>query len=147
MRKGFTLIEIILVLVIISIIAGCSAISANYYKTIKNKVDAEYYCNAIVSFINNSKSYCRENSCSATVTFDIARNEIRLKNGINVVNKLALSNKITLYEVNGRRTSKDIVIDNKGYSNDACTIFLKDNNSIEHEISMRVGTAYVKIIK
>ena len=147
MRKGFTLIEIIIVLLIMSIIVGCSVISAAYYKTIKNKVDAEYYCNAIVSFINNSKSYCRENSCSATVTFDIARNEIRLKNGINMVNKLVLSNKITLYEVNGRRTNKDIVIDNKGFSNDACTIFLKDNNSIEHEISMRVGTAYVKINK
>ena len=147
MRKGFTLIEIVLVLLIMSIIAGCSVISVAYYKTIKNKVDAEYYCNAIVSFINNSKSYCRENSCSATVTFDIARNEIRLKNGINMINKLILSNKITLYEVNGRRINKDIVIDNKGFSNDACTIFLKDNNSIEHEISMRVGTAYVKINK
>ena len=91
--------------------------------------------------------YCRENSCSATVIFDIVKNEIKLKNGINLVNKLIFSNKITLYEVQGRRINSDIVIDKDGFSNDACTIILKDNNSIEHEITMRVGTSYVKINK
>jgi len=147
MRKGFTLIEIILVLSIISIIGGCSVISLKYYKTVKNKLDADYYCNATVSFINNSKMYCREKACSAIVTFDIPRNEMKLENGIEIVNKLEFSNKITLYQVTGRQSNGDIVIDNKGYSNDACTIILKDNNSVDHDITMRVGTAYVKINK
>ncbi len=128
-------------------IGGVSVVSTRYYKAVRNKVDADYYCNAIVSFINNSKMYCRENSCSATITFDVVRNEMRFKNGINTINKLTFSNKITLHEVQGRRNNRDIVIDNRGYSNDACTISLVDNNSKEHEITMRVGTAYVKIIK
>jgi len=145
MRRGFTLIEITLVMAIISIIVGCSVVSVSYYKAVRNKVDADYYCNALVNFINNSKMYCRENSCSAIITFDIARNEIKLENGINTVNKLAFLDKITLYEVQGRRSNRDIVIDKRGYSNDACTITLKDNNLVEHEITMRVGTAYVKI--
>ena len=147
MRRGFTLIEIILVLAIMSIITGCSVVSVRYYKEVRNKVDADYYCNAVVNFLNNSKMYCRENSCSAIVTFDIVKNEIKLENGISTVRKLIFSNKITLYEVQGRRSNRDIVIDNKGYSNDACTIILKDNNLIEHEITMRVGTSYVKINK
>jgi len=147
MRKGFTLIEMILVLSIISIIGGCSFISLKYYKTVINKLDADYYCNATVSFINNSKMYCRENSCSAIVTFDIPRNEMKLENGLKMINKLTFSNKITLYQVTGRQINGDIVIDNKGYSNDACTITLKDNNLVDHEITMRVGTAYVKINK
>jgi len=147
MRRGFTLIEMILVIAIMTIIAGCSVISVRYYRTVKNKIDADYYCNAVVSFINNSKMYCRENSCSAIVTFDMAKNEMKLENGITTVNKLIFSNKITLYEVQGRRNNRDIVIDKMGFSNDACTIILKDNNSIEHEITMRVGTAYVKINK
>ena len=145
MRRGFTLIETTVVIAIMSIIVGCSVISVRYYKELRNKVDADYYCNALVNFINNSKMYCRENSCSAIITFDIAKNEIKLENGINTVNKLIFSNKITLYEVQGRRSNRDIVIDKLGYSNDACTIILKDNNLIEHEITMRVGTAYVKI--
>jgi len=147
MRKGFTLIEMILVLSIISIIGGCSVLSLKYYNTVKNKLDADYYCNATVSFINNSKMYCRENSRSAIVTFDIPRNEMKLEDGIKMVNKLEFSNKITLYQITGRQNNGDIVIDNKGYSNDACTIILKDNNLVDHEITMRVGTAYVKINK
>ena len=147
MNRAFTLIELILVLFIISIITGCSFLSVNYYKTIKNKADADYYCNAVVYFINNSKMYCRENSCSATVTFDIGRNEMRLTKGINTMGELLFKDKITLIEVNGRRINNDIVIDKRGYSNDGFTVVLRDNNLIRHEISMRVGTGYVKVIK
>lgn len=147
MRKGFTLIEIILVLAIMSTIAGVSLVSVRYYKTVKNKVDGDYYCNAVLNFINNSKMYCRENYCSAIIYIDIGKNEIRLVNGISVVKKLTLTNKMRLDRATGRRSNTDIyiILDKNGYSNDACTIILKDNNLIEHEITMRVGTSYVKI--
>lgn len=145
MRKGFTLIEIILVIAIMSIVSGVSALSVRYYKTVNNSLDADYYCNAVVNFINNSKMYCRENSCSAIVNFNKEKNEIKLVNGLKVVNKLTLKDKITLFSFTGRVNNTYIVINSEGYSNDAFTIILKDNNSIKHEITMRVGTAYVKI--
>lgn len=145
MRKGFTLMEIIVVLAIMSIIGGISALSINYYKTMKNKVDADYYCNAVVNFINTSKMYCRENSSYANVDFDEVNGEISLTSGAHLVKKLTLKNKINSFKFTGRRSDKYIVIDNTGYSNDSFTIILKDNNSVKHEITMRVGTAYVKI--
>jgi prepilin-type N-terminal cleavage/methylation domain-containing protein len=145
MRKGFTLIEIILIIAIMSIVSGVGALSIRYYKTVNNSLDADYYCNAVVNFINNSKMYCRENYCGAIVNFDKGKNEIKLVNGIKVVNKLMLKDKITLFGFTGRVNNTYIVINSDGYSNDAFTIILKDNNSIEHEITMRVGTAYVKI--
>jgi prepilin-type N-terminal cleavage/methylation domain-containing protein len=144
MRRGFTLIEVVLVMTIMSIIAGCSFMSLRYYKTIKNKVDADYYCDAVVSFINNSKMYSRENYCSVTVIFDIERNKMKLNNGTYTIKELIFSNKITLYEVSGRRINKEVVIDKEGYSNDAFKIVLMDNNLRRHEITMRVGTGYVK---
>ncbi len=147
MRSGFTLIEMIVVLTLMSIIMGCGIISVRFYKSVKNKVDADYYCNATVGFINNSKMYCRENSCDATVTFDIERNKINLESGLNTIKTLTFSNKITLYKVEGRRINKNIEIDMYGFTNDACTIILRDNNLLDHEITMRVGTSYVKINK
>ncbi|MBZ9635928.1 type II secretion system protein [Clostridium sp. FP1] len=147
MRKGFTLIEMVLVIAIMSMIAGCSVISLRFHKSVKNKVDLDYYCNATVGFINNSKMYCRENSCSAKITFDIGKNEMNLENDRNTVKTLAFTKEITLYKVQGRRINGKIEIDKDGFSNDACTIILKDNNSIEQEITMRVGTSYVKINK
>ena len=89
-KSGFTLIEMIIVISIMSIIGGCSVISVRYYKTIKNKIDADYYCNAVVSFINNSKMYCKENSCSATITFDIAKNEMKLHTNAELINNLKI---------------------------------------------------------
>ena len=145
MNRGFTLIEMIVVIAIMSIMVGVGVNSLRFYNSIKNKVDADYYCNATVGFINNSKIYCRDNSRSAKITFDILKNEIVLKDDLNIVNKLMFSNKITLYEVQGRRINREIIIDRDGFSNDACTIILKDNSLIEHEITMRVGTSYVKI--
>jgi prepilin-type N-terminal cleavage/methylation domain-containing protein len=146
MRRGFTLIEMVIVIAIISIVGGTSVVSFKYYKTITNKADAQYYCNAIVNFINNSKMYCRENSCSGIVTFDIENNNMKLEDGISEVEELIFTDKIKLYEVIGRRSNRDIVIDKRGSTNDACTIMLIDNNSIKHKITVRVGTEYVKII-
>ena len=140
-KSGFTLIEMIIVISIMSIIGGCSAISVRYYKTIENKIEADYYCNAVVSFINNSKMYCRENSCSAAIILDIEKNEMKLNKGTDMIRKLTFSNKIRL----DTATRKKIVIKNKGYSDDACTITLMDNKSKPYTITMRVGSEYVKI--
>ena len=144
-KRGFTLIEMIIVVSIMSIIGGCSVISVQYYKTIKNKIDADYYCNAVVSFINNSKMYCRENTCSAVITFDIPGNQMMLHADGMPINNLALSNKITLDNVNVDQSKMGI--DNKGYIKEAYTITLKGNNLVKHKITVRVGTEYIKIIE
>ena len=146
MRRGFTLIEIVLVLSIMSLIGGCSFVSIKYYKTLKNKVDSDYACNAVVSFINNSKMYCRENSCTAFISFDMTKKVMKLAYNMNVVKKLILSDKIISLEVIRRRENGDIVIDNYGFSNDAFTITIKDNNVKTHHITMKVDTGYVSII-
>ena len=144
MRKGFTLIEITVVIAIMGIIAGCSVLSFKYYKEVQNKMDADYYCNAVVSFINNSKMYCRENYCGAVITFDISENLMKLDKGTKTVSKLIFSNKITLDNVTGTQDDNDILIDKTGYTSDSGTITLMDNNGVYYKITMGVGTVYVE---
>jgi len=95
MRRGFTLMEMVLVLAIISIVGGVGILSVKFYKTNKNKIDADYYLNATVGFINNSKMYCRENSCKAIIAFDMERNEMKFYSNFTIIKKLKFSDKIT----------------------------------------------------
>ena len=144
MRKGFTLIELTVVLAILGTIAGCSVLSFKYYKEVQNKMDADYYCNAVVSFINNSKMYCRENSCSAKISFDKIGNRMRLDEGLKIVRQLKFPSNITLFHYDTNREDNDIKIDNKGASSESGSITLMDNNSKPYRITMGVGTAYVE---
>ena len=142
-----SLIEMILVLSIMGIIGGVSVVSVKYYNTIKNKVDADYSCNSIVSFINNSKMYCRENDCSGIITFDVPRNEIKLVVEASMVSKQLLSNKITMKQVIWNDEKRGFSIEKDGYSDTSGSIYLKDNNLDEYKITIRVASKFIEIKK
>ena len=143
MSKGFTLIEITVVMAVMGILMSCSVISLKYYKDMQNKMDVDYNCNAIVSFINNSKMYCKENSCSAVITFDKIRSKILLDRRLETVNEFILPKNITLVDITGTQWDDDIVIDRMGSTGDAGSITLMDNNKKIYIIRMGVGTVYV----
>ena len=145
MRKGFTLIEITVVMAIMGILMSCSVISLKYYKDMQNKMDVDYNCNAIVSFINNSKMYCKENSCSAVITFDKINNIMMLDRGLIMVDELVLPKSITISGLSGTKGDKDILINRMGSTGDAGSITLMFNNKITDTktITMGVGTVYV----
>ena len=110
-----------------------------------NKVDADYSCNVIVSFINNSKMYCRENSCSGIITFDLPRNEIKLVVDATLVSKQILSNKITIKHVIWNDEKKGFLIEKDGYSDTSGSIYIKDNNLDEYKITIRVASKFIEI--
>ena len=143
MNKGFTLIEITIVMAIMGILMSCSLVSLKYYKDMQNKMDVDYNCNTIVSFINNSKMYCKENSCSAVITFDKIRSKILLDRRLETVNEFILPKNITLVDITGTQWDDDIVIDRMGSTGDAGSITLMDNNKKIYIIRMGVGTVYV----
>ena len=144
MNKGFTLIEITIVMAIMGILMSCSLVSLKYYKDMQNKMDVDYNCNAIVSFINNSKMYCKENSCSAVITFDIQKKYLLLDRGLETVKELAISENLTLLNFKGTQDENHIVINRMGSTGYAVTITLEDKNEDQYIITMGVGTVYVK---
>ncbi|WP_406542253.1 type II secretion system protein [Clostridium ljungdahlii] len=59
-KKGFTVIELLLVLSIFSILLSFSLVNLGTFGNLKNKIDVDLTNNNILDFINKSKTYCRD---------------------------------------------------------------------------------------
>lgn len=141
-NKGFTLIELVLVLGIISIFLSFSLINIGAYRKLTNKVDEEIFSNSLLNFINNSKEYCRDNGTGGYIYFNSDNNVITFNCGLKQIYRISLPEGFIMNKV---RTDNRIQIDNRGITADACTINFKDREETMHSMSMCVGTAYLEI--
>ncbi|WP_241428169.1 type II secretion system protein [Clostridium sp. DJ247] len=141
-HKGFTFIELIIVLSILCTIFSMSLVNIGGYSKLQNSIDVDVFSNDVVNFINNSKSYCRDNNIGGYIYFDTNKNSVSFICGLKKIYTLNLPDKFTLNIV---RPGNKIKIDNRGITSDACTIRYKDRKGKPHYITMSVGTAYVEI--
>lgn len=142
-RKGFALIEILVVLSIMMIMLSIGTGIIKSYKNICCSVDVQSCNNSIVSFIMDSKHYCRNNGVPGVIIFDTLNNTISLSVYLNTIRKYKLPDKFKLEETTS--ADKVITLNSKGLTGDACTIKYLDRKGNEHMITMRVGTFYVEI--
>lgn len=143
-NKGFTLIELVIVIGMISVFLSFSLINISNYRKLNNNIDVELFSNSLLNYINNSKEYCRDNNIGGYIYFDVERNLIVLACGIREINNLPLPDGFSLQEI-GR--GNKIMITNIGTTGSSCTIKLKDREGNAHDITMCVGTEYVDIKK
>ena len=140
--KGFTIIELVLVIGIISVFLSFSLINASGYRKLNNKIDVDFFSNSLLNYINNSKEYCRDNVERGYIYFDSERDLITLNCGIKQINTLPLPDGFSLNDV---RSDNKIEITNMGTTGSACTIKFRDREGELHHITMCVGTEYVDI--
>jgi len=141
-NKGFTFIELILVIAMISVFLSLSLINIGAYRKLNNKIDVELFSNSLLNYINNSKEYCRDNEIGGYIYFDSERNIITLNCGIRQISSLPLPDDFSLREVG---VDNKIKITNIGTTGSSCTIKFKDREGESHDITMCVGTEYVQI--
>jgi prepilin-type N-terminal cleavage/methylation domain len=141
-NKGFTLLELVLVLGITSIFLSLSLINIRGYRELNNKIDVELFSNSLLNYINNSKEYCRDNSIGGYIYFDLERNIITLNCGIKQISSLPLPADFSLKQVGA---DNKIKITNIGTTGSSCTIKFMDREGEPHDITMCVGTEYVQI--
>lgn len=140
--KGFTIIELVLVIGIISVFLSFSLINASGYKKLSNKIDVDFFSNSLLNYITNSKEYCRDTDKSGHIYFDSERGLITFNCGIRQVNDLSLPDGFSLNDV---RSDNKIKITNMGKTGSSCTIKFRDREGKLHCITMCVGTEYVDI--
>jgi type II secretory pathway pseudopilin PulG len=141
MKKGFLLIEFILVIGIISIILSIGMVSFKFLNKYENQISVEHYSNEIVNFINYNKSYSRKNYHDVIIYVDRIRNEMSSFHNTKLVSKLKLPENIRISYFN----RDSIKINKFGYSGSSFTLKLIDNSGDISEITMVVGTNYVSI--
>ncbi|MBP1743585.1 MAG: hypothetical protein H6Q58_563 [Firmicutes bacterium] len=140
-KRGFTLIEVLMAMSIMTVIFGCSLINVKNYSAIGNRMEVEVFGNSLVNFIVASKKHCRDSGTGGYMYFLSGKNTIQLSCNSSVVKKLKMPEGFSDLYIN--RAGSKIYIDNKGFTSDACTIRFRDRNGGAHYITVSVGTANV----
>lgn len=142
-NDGFTLIEVIVTMAILTVLFGYSFINISNYSKIVNKMEAESFTNTLLNFIISSKIYCKENNVNGYIYFVTNNDTVQLNCNLKTIKKLKLPYGFSNIHTN--KNNNKISIDNLGYTGDACTIRFTDREGGLHCISICVGTANVEL--
>ncbi|WP_055667673.1 prepilin-type N-terminal cleavage/methylation domain-containing protein [Desnuesiella massiliensis] len=140
-KKGFSLIEVLICLSLISVISAIFYIPIKTFIKLKNNCSIEVNNLSIHNFINNSRLYCVTNENIGYIAFNFSENYMYFVANNKTQEKLYLTNGNKLDYVN----KNFIYFDKKGFTNDACTIQYKDLEGKLHKITIAVGSANVEI--
>lgn len=142
-KKGFTLIETLMVMSIMGILISYGIFKHNYFVKLQNGVDYKFCNNSIVNIINNSKQYCRENNITGSLKFNKGSGTIVLSCSGIPIYRYSIPSNFRFTYINAYDSI--ILIDNLGFTTSACTIKYLDRMEEEHVLSLCVGTAHVQI--
>jgi len=141
MKKGFTLIELMITMSLISIITAASLICLKGFKELREKIEMDYAVNSIVEFINSAKCFSRNNNCSTIINVSRNKDSLELYSNTEKIKFYKLPKKIKITRVTS--DGDDIKINNLGKAINACTLTLNNDGSLTREITVKVGTGYV----
>ncbi|WP_017415695.1 prepilin-type N-terminal cleavage/methylation domain-containing protein [Clostridium tunisiense] len=141
MKKGFTLIELIITISLISIIVTASLMSLKGFKEFKDNFEMDYTVNHTIEFINSAKCFSRSKGSSSIIVINEEESDIQLYFNRRMLKNFKLPNNIKINSNND-----DIEISNLGKigSGEACTITLTNRRTNDAaQITLKVGTGYV----
>ncbi|KYH35675.1 hypothetical protein CLTEP_00680 [Clostridium tepidiprofundi DSM 19306] len=149
-KKGYTLIEVIMVIFLLAVICSITSISYKGYKSISSDIESDYYIENILNFINNAREFCRENNTVGSIVFNKELNTIFFQIHGNTIRSLNLGNELFLKDIALNRifnSNSIMLIKNSGMISNPGSIYLIDKKGEEHIITICVGTSYVRIKK
>jgi len=149
-KKGYTLIEVIIVIFLLVVICSITSISYKGYKNISSDIESDYYIENILDFINNAREFCRENNTVGNIIFNREQNTIFFQIRGSTIRSLNLGNDLFLKDIVLNRifnSNSIMLIKNSGMISNPGSIYLVDKKGKEHIISICVGTSYVRIKK
>jgi prepilin-type N-terminal cleavage/methylation domain-containing protein len=140
MKKGYTLVELVVVVAIVIIVLNISFLSIKGLNNFKSYGDMEYAVDSVVQFINGAKSLARSEEESVFVRL-LNDNTLGLYLHTKEMKTLILPKGIIISNITASRGY--IEFNMFGSTGDACTISILSNTGNIRAITIKVGTAYV----
>lgn len=150
MKKGYTLIELIIVISIISVISSITIINVVKVKEKMEMIEFNNVSNEIKALLSFGKAYCRRNKVPGqiligldrkTITFEVTNQEhpitktMILSKNIEVGSNFIISSSIT---------SNNNNITDEGFIKSAGTIVLTHKSNKKIEITISVGNDIIR---
>ncbi|KGI39824.1 type II secretion system protein [Clostridium tetani] len=142
-KPGFTLIELIIVMAIISSVAIVININRKGFSTLTNSIDCKMCNNEITNFINISKQRSRESNTLGNILFSKSNNSLILYSNSKKIKEYSLPKGFKMRNVNAQNNR--IYITSRGLIQDACTFTYEDRKGETHAITICVGTGHVQV--
>lgn len=143
--KGFTLIEIIVVMSIISIITSVVLIQFKNYKDLKNEIEVKRFNCEVISFINELRMQCIFKESFGQIYFLKGDNEIKAYESSRLKDRLKLPSGFVIKDNNVTTSDKLIHINSNGMITTPCSLKYLDRKGKSNVITIGVGTAYAEI--
>lgn len=149
MKKGFTLVELIVVLSLILIISSFSFISLKSFLETKNKIKTKEFLYEIEDMISYGRSYCINNNISGRFVMVENENTQKLifEIGKDIIRKAEYDKILEVYEKNKVYPLSIVINIESDGSITSKTIYLRNKNNEKYKISITPITFLINIVK
>lgn len=145
MKKGYTLIELIIVLAIISLISSIAMVNIIKVKEDLEVIEFKNSANEVKSLLSFAKSYCRKNKVPGqiligadkkTIVFEVSDKNYLFKKIVILSKNIEVGSN---FKVSSSETSSNNNVTDEGYIKSAGTITLSYKNNKKIKITVSVG--------
>jgi prepilin-type N-terminal cleavage/methylation domain-containing protein len=149
-KRGYTLIELIIVLSIIAVISSITTVNVVKFKEKMDIIEFNNVANEVKSLLSFGKAYCRKNKVSGqilvgsnrkTITFDVTNNNFPITKTIKLNKDIEVGSN---FKVSSSLTSDNNNITEEGYIKSAGTITLTHKSNKRINVTISVGNDIIR---
>ncbi|MDV4152542.1 type II secretion system protein [Clostridium sp. AL.422] len=150
MKKGYTLIELIIVLSIITILASISIINVGRFREKFENIELNNLATEVKSLLSFGKSYCRKNKVPGkiivgadrkTITFEVTNNSYETSKSIKLKDSMDIGSN---FNSSGNIKTNENNINDEGFIKSAGTITITNGYNKRIEITVSVGNDIIR---